>query len=128
MATQYESSPTSDGSEVQSIVDRLKSTSHVNLVYEGDPFDARSCAGDPGPISISRRMDVVETGTGMATFGPTATHRQSFEIALKAFAKLRAELDELMGVDLPALEAKLDAAGVPWTPGRAVPDVKTPLP
>jgi hypothetical protein len=24
--------------------------------------------------------------------------------------------------DLPALEQKLDDAGVPWTPGRSVPD------
>ena len=28
---------------------------------------------------------------------------------------------EAAGHDLPALEAKLDAAGVPWTPGRGVP-------
>ncbi len=30
----------------------------------------------------------------------------------------RARLRQLIEVDLPALEAKMEAAGVPWTPGR----------
>jgi hypothetical protein len=33
---------------------------------------------------------------------------------------LRVELESLIATDLPALEKDLDAAGVPWTPGRGV--------
>ena len=33
---------------------------------------------------------------------------------------MRAELDAVLKSELPALESDLDAAGVPWTPGRGV--------
>ena len=36
-------------------------------------------------------------------------------------AELRQQLDQILSVDLPALERNLEAAGVPWTPGRSVP-------
>jgi hypothetical protein len=32
------------------------------------------------------------------------------------------EIRQLVEEDLTALEAKLDAAGAPWTPGRRVPE------
>ena len=38
------------------------------------------------------------------------------------FGELRDELTRLVDTDLAALERKLDAAGVPWTPGRGVPE------
>jgi hypothetical protein len=81
----------------------------------------RSEKGDPGPVSIKRRIQVVLTGNQVSTYGPTPTHRRSLEIATEQFAEVRAELDRLLEVDLPALENELDAAGVPWTPGRGVP-------
>ena len=34
------------------------------------------------------------------------------------------QVSQLLDVDLPALNAKLDAAGAPWTPGRQVPAIK----
>jgi hypothetical protein len=83
---------------------------------------ARGRAGDPGPVSISRRLDVAVTGNRLSTYGPTPTHLASIRIALEEFTELRRELDRVTDVELPALEEKLDAAGVPWTPGRGVPD------
>jgi hypothetical protein len=76
---------------------------------------------DRGPISIERRVSVVLFGNGFSAHGPTATHRQSLAIAKGQLAALRSDLQRLVDADLAALEAKLDAAGVPWTPGRAVP-------
>ncbi len=81
----------------------------------------REMYGDPGPVPISRRLGVVQIGTGASTYGPTATHRESFEIARDDFGRLRTVLQQLMESELPALEASLDEAGVPWTPGRGVP-------
>ena len=48
-------------------------------------------------------------------------HRRQLEIAQEEFTELAAAVDEIVSVDLPALEADLDAAGVPWSPGRGVP-------
>ncbi len=84
----------------------------------------RTVMGDPGPISVLRRLDVALLGNRFSTYGPTATHRKSLRIAREQFAELGDQLDRLITVDLPALEARLDAEGVPWTPGRGVPPVR----
>ena len=69
--------------------------------------------GDPGPVPVSRRLEVVISGTAQSTFGPTASHRVSLEIAREEFAAIRAELDALLDGEMPQLELRLDAAGVP---------------
>jgi hypothetical protein len=48
-------------------------------------------------------------------------HREVFAIAKRELADLKRDLNRLVETDLPALERRLDEAGVPWTPGRAVP-------
>ena len=80
--------------------------------------ESRDMANDPGPISISRRLTVAAMGNSWSTYGPTSTHRRSMAIAESEFGELGEALEKLLGADLPALEEKLDAAGVPWTPGR----------
>jgi photosystem II stability/assembly factor-like uncharacterized protein len=81
----------------------------------------RSRTGDPGLVSINARMAVAELGTRNTTYGPTATHLMSYELSFKDFTALREELAQLVETDLKALETKLDAAGLPWTPGRLLP-------
>jgi len=81
----------------------------------------RRTLGDPGPVSITRRLEVAATGNRASTYGPTPTHRLSLQIAVDEFSDVRASLDRLIRDELPALEERLDAAGVPWTPGRATP-------
>jgi photosystem II stability/assembly factor-like uncharacterized protein len=83
--------------------------------------ESRDMAGDPGVITVSGRLSLVEFGGALSTYGPTPNLLKSFEIGKKGLAQLEAELEELIEVDLEALEAELDAAGVPWTPGRGVP-------
>jgi hypothetical protein len=52
---------------------------------------------------------------------PTATHRRNLEIAAADFATLKTELATWLESDLADLAAALEAAGAPWTPGRALP-------
>ena len=73
------------------------------------------------PMSINARTTVAVYGTGLATHGPTPTHEHSLGIAEDLFAGLKQRLNQVTGSDLPALRAALDAAGVPWTPGRGIP-------
>jgi hypothetical protein len=82
----------------------------------------RGSFGDPGPVSILRRLEVADWGTTYSTYGPTPTHREAAEIAERQFADLRRDLDRVLESELPAFEGRLDAAGVPWTPGRGVPE------
>lgn len=83
--------------------------------------ERRDLYGDTGPVSIDRRLRVASLGTATSTYGPTPTHVASLEIAEEQFAGLRQDLDRLVGRELPELETQLDEAGVPWTPGRPVP-------
>ena len=78
----------------------------------------RNLANDPGPVSIARRLRVAHMGNRHSNYGPTPTHKQSLEIAKAAFTALSTELKQLVGTDLPALEEKLESAGVPWSAGR----------
>ena len=83
--------------------------------------DQRDNYGDPGPVSVLGRLGVVGIGTGMSTYGPTAMHKRQFEIAREAFGELHSAFEAILGDEMPALEAALDAAGVPWSGGRAIP-------
>ncbi|MEZ5332561.1 MAG: hypothetical protein R2991_11025 [Thermoanaerobaculia bacterium] len=75
----------------------------------------------PDRPSISDRIQTAFLGVGFSDYGPTPTHRRTLEIAQGQLASLRDALDRLINQDLAALEARAEAAGVPWSPGRGVP-------
>ena len=83
--------------------------------------EKRDLAGDPGPVSVARRIEVVQLGTSFSTYGPTPMHEQNLEIGEQDFASVKAALKRIFETELPALRKALDDAGVPWTPGRGVP-------
>ena len=60
-------------------------------------------------------------GAFWSTADPTTTHRRQVEIVREQFGPANAELVNLVEVQLAGLEAQADAAGVPWTPGRRIP-------
>lgn len=103
--------------QVRALEDRLFD---LRAELSGDRRKGR--IGEPTKPSIERRLGVVLTGVRLSTYGPTPTHRRSFELAQQGLAAVQAKLAVLVEQDLPALEAKLEAAGVPWTPGRGVPE------
>jgi hypothetical protein len=83
--------------------------------------EKRGLAGDPGPVSVARRVNIVQLGTSFSTYGPTAMHKRNLEIGEQDFAGIKSALKRLFDTELPALRKALDDAGVPWTPGRGVP-------
>jgi len=91
----------------------------LQLELAGDKI--RDLAGDTGPVSVKRRIEVARFGTAFSTYGATATHLSSLEIGEQKFTAIKAALDRIFDTDLPALRQAMDEAGVPWTPGRGVP-------
>ncbi|MFQ5691121.1 MAG: glycosyl hydrolase [Gemmatimonadota bacterium] len=85
----------------------------------GDP--TRSRRSEPAMPGILARVQQIVRGHWSSTSAPTRTHRRLYEIASQEFTDVSEGLRQLIEVDLPALEGRLDAAGVPWTPGRRVP-------
>jgi len=86
----------------------------------GDPTKPRR--SEPGMPGITSRVQQIVRGGWSSTSGPTATHERNYEIAAEDFSEFLDELRTLIETDLVALENRLEAAGVPWTPGRGVPD------
>jgi hypothetical protein len=83
--------------------------------------ERRDNYNDIGPVPISARITHALMGTYRSTYGPTPDHVRSIEIAESGFADVRSRMDRVIDTDLPALRARLDEHGVPWTPGRGVP-------
>ena len=77
----------------------------------------------PTPPTIGGRLGVASIGVGFSTYGPTPTHRRSLELAEQGYAAFAPKLKQLVEVEIPAFEKKLEAAGAPWTPGRPLPEV-----
>ena len=74
---------------------------------------------EPQPPSINQRMSTAIQW--YVTSAPTQTQRDAYQYAGTAFTEVLADLRKLMMEDLAQVEAKLEAAGAPWTPGR-IPD------
>ena len=82
----------------------------------------RDFMSDPGPMPILNRIYVAGWGDRTSAQGPTQTQRRSLQIAKEEFSLVGSELKQLLEVELRQLRENLDAAGVPWTPGRGGPD------
>ncbi|MBI5383717.1 MAG: glycosyl hydrolase [Verrucomicrobia bacterium] len=97
--------------EVRGLSQRL---TRLLVQLRGDPSLGKR--EEAQPPSISER---VQTGSQwQVTSPPTQTQRDAYRYAGEAFEKVLADYRVLAEKDLPALEAKFEAAGAPWTPGR----------
>jgi photosystem II stability/assembly factor-like uncharacterized protein len=100
-------------SEARALEDRLHA---IDVALSGDST-VRSRA-ESTPPSIADRVDDVVSGHWTSTSAPTETQREACRVAGGAFEPVLGDLQRLLEDDIPALEAKLDEAGAPWTPGR----------
>ncbi len=63
--------------------------------------------------TIYSRLNVAQTGTGFSTYGPTPTHKRSFDLAKKQYEDLMPKLKEIVDVKIPALEKELKNVNAP---------------
>ncbi|MDX1503008.1 MAG: glycosyl hydrolase [Thermoanaerobaculia bacterium] len=85
----------------------------------GDPIRGRW--DEPQTPSVRRRAGQVAGGHWQSRQMPTAVQRRSLEVARAEHEALAETLADLVEVELAALEADLDRAGAPPTPGRGLP-------
>jgi photosystem II stability/assembly factor-like uncharacterized protein len=100
--------------EVSRFDDRLADLS-VRLM--GDRVRGR--LNEPSRPSILGRIGQVATGHWRTTQPPTATFRSSLEIAADQLEEVETGLRQTTD-EIRLLEEALEAAGAPWTPGRAI--------
>ena len=78
---------------------------------------------EPDRLSTMTRINSAMSGM-RSTYGPTQTHRRDCEIAREEFETILGQVRELIEVDFVNLQRKLEEAGLPWTSGRPIPDLK----
>ena len=87
----------------------------LNSQFNGDGLLAsKEFETAPG---INDRIDAAVSGMVYSSNGPTITHVDAFKAGKSAFVAWLAELKQL-DTQFKQLQAKLDAAKVPYTPGR----------
>lgn len=83
---------------------------------DGDPRLAER--NEAGPVSVESRLFHADLGVKYSTYGPTPAHRASLALARDGAAEVAAEVARIRAEDLPRLDAALEEAGAPWSPGR----------
>ncbi|WP_299463773.1 glycosyl hydrolase [uncultured Microscilla sp.] len=71
------------------------------------------------PTSVSSRIGLIGYQLAQSTAPPAKLHQQSLKVAEESFAALMKTLNEVLN-DLKKIERALEAAGAPYTPGRAL--------
>ena len=87
----------------------------LTIKAEGSP--ARDEIGERNPPSVQSHMRAAYRGI-RTTYGPTPLHRKSLRLAKSMLGDLRPEVERIAQQKLPALAAKLTAAGAPYIIGQ----------
>ena len=87
----------------------------------GDP--TKTSRSEASPPSMMRRIQNA-LGSVNSTYGPTKTQQTEFEIARQEYDEIIGTLNVLIDTDFAQFQRKLDAAGIPWTSGRRIPELK----
>ncbi|HMS03474.1 MAG TPA: hypothetical protein PKE51_10895, partial [Gemmatimonadaceae bacterium] len=88
----------------------------LRVALSGDNTPSRlQQPSEPGLLS---RLNDIVGGHWSTQQAPTGTQRRQFEIVTRDVPPLLVRLRAIVERELPALEARAESAGVPWTPGR----------
>jgi len=71
-------------------------------------------------MPVTARLNHAAYNPNTNAYGPTDTQRDSLTLAQGVFGEVSAELTRLVDREYQGLLDAMDAAGVPWTPGRGV--------
>lgn len=93
----------------------------ANVELNGDPVKIERF--ESTVPSVGNRVGSALFGSFRNTHGVTKTQREQVDIARKEFKTLSAKIRNLVEKDLPEFERRLNDAGIPWTPGRVIPDL-----
>ena len=97
------------------IYDAKMALNELDLALNGN--SAKGEIGARAPATIQSRMFVGFRGL-RTTYGPTAMHKESIQIAKSELQTLQSKLSTIVKTTLPALEKGLQAVGAPMIEGQ----------
>jgi hypothetical protein len=83
----------------------------------GDP--TRAIRQEPAPQSLQARLQgAVSSAWSNSLSALNPSQQAQIDVVRREFGTVYSRVQQIVEVDLKALERDADAAGVPWTPGR----------
>ena len=82
--------------------------------------EARQLYNDFDEMTVTTRLFHARFAPTSNAYGPTPAQRESLRIARSLYDDVTRQLSNLVDVEYAGLKVALDAAGVPWSPGRGI--------
>ena len=90
----------------------------IRWTFNGQTPQASSEENWPAPVPINDRVGALVWSHWGSTSRVSETQLQMYDILAEEFPPILEQLKKIAEMQVPALEAELDALGAPWTPGR----------
>ncbi len=110
-------SPRADPSLVQQVRTLQTKLLDVQERLNGDPTRGRRNESSPTGL-LGRLQNALAQSRGSTLEAPTQSQQAQVDIVRTALNGILAEIRQLADVDVKAIEASAEAAGIPWTAGR----------
>ena len=82
--------------------------------------ETRAMFKDLDGMTVTARLSHARFRPQVSAYGPTPLQRESLRIARELFDDVNQQLSNLVDVEYAGLKVAMDAAGVPWSPGRGL--------
>ena len=82
--------------------------------------EARQLYNDFDEMTVTTRLFHARFAPTTNAYGPTPAQRESLRIARSLYDEVTRTLSNLVDVEYAGLKVAMDAAGVPWSPGRGI--------
>ncbi len=82
--------------------------------------EMREMFKDQATVTLQERIWHARFDPGSSAYGPTPEQRESLQIGRALFDNVSAQLSDLIDDEYAGFKEALDAARVPWTPGRGI--------
>ena len=82
--------------------------------------ESRGPYNDLDEMTVQARLFHAGFVSTSNAYGPTPSQRESLRIARDLYDDVSRQLSNLVDVEYAGLKVALDAAGVPWSPGRGI--------
>jgi photosystem II stability/assembly factor-like uncharacterized protein len=107
--------PESVMTQIQALADQLN---HIKEKMRGE--SGRSRAEQPGPLPVADQARQLYFSIEGSTAVPTDDQKRLTRWCHEALSEQTAQLNRIVGQELPELRRKLDELGIRWTPGRPI--------
>jgi hypothetical protein len=111
LSTAVDRSKLSPGSLEPKIADLKVAIASVDFMLEGSP--SKEEIGERNPSGVQRYLYNAFDGMGHS-YGPTALHKKSLEIAKSMLVKVETEVDKIVNSMIPKIEEALKVADAPY--------------